>query len=112
MNIPFQSFAQWGPHHGPHGPMGPDWVARSGLAPWSRAGAEGFALLLPILSILLLAVLVIGAIYLLGTMSNQREPDHAQKLLRERYARGEITDEEFETRTTRLTDSGDRNAQI
>jgi len=103
MYIPTQQVAQWGPH----GPMGPDWVARSGLAPWNSAAGTGFELLLPLIWLLLLGVLLVGAVYLLGTRGDAPDADRATTLLRERYARSEITDEEFETRSARLGDRGD-----
>lgn len=106
MHIPSPSFAQWGPHHGPHGPMGPDWVARSGLAPWDSAAGTGFELLLPLIWALLLGILLVGIIYLLGTRRTATREDQATSLLRERYARGEITDDEFENRTARLSERG------
>lgn len=112
MYIPSQHFAQWGPHgpHGPHGPMGPDWVARSGLAPWSNAGATGFELLLPLIWALLLGVVLVGMSYLLLSRAQPARSDRATTLLRERYARGELSDEEFEHRAERLGDRSDGRA--
>lgn len=100
---------QWGPHRGPHGPMGPHGGAGSGMAQWGGAGGVGVALwplLLLLLGLLLLAG-VVAAVYLLRRSVSTADSDQAMDLLRERYARGEVTDEEFETRAERLTGSAD-----
>lgn len=110
MHIPLQSFAQWGPHHGPHEPMGPDWIVRSGLAPWNSAAGTGLEILLPLIWALLLGVLLVGVVYLLSTRRTGSRTDQATALLRERYARGEISDDEFENRTARLGEHGDGRA--
>jgi putative membrane protein len=90
--------------------MGPDWVARNGLAPWSSAGSAGFEFLMPLIWLVLLGVLLVGVVYLLGTGRSGTDSGRAEMVLRERYARGEITDEEFEHRTARLSDGGNRRA--
>lgn len=64
----------------------------------------------PLVWILILGVLVVGAVYLVTRWLPAHErgegdpddPDRAMAVLRERYARGEVTDEEFEERRKRL----------
>lgn len=85
MHIPSQSFAQWGPHHGP---MGPDWVARRGLAPWDAAAGTGFELLLPLIWALLLGVLLVGIVYLSRTWVERANSGQVAVFQRERDARG------------------------
>jgi putative membrane protein len=68
---------------------------------WS-VGAGG-GLFLGLVTLLLLVVLVAGAVYLLSTARRDADADtDALTVLRRRYARGEIDDEEFERRQTRL----------
>ena len=85
MHIPSQSLAQWGPHHGP---MGPDWVARSGLAPWSTAAGTGFELLLPLIWALLLVILLAGLVYLFRTRGEAAHSEQVTTFQRERDLRG------------------------
>ncbi|PSP41943.1 hypothetical protein BRC68_13345 [Halobacteriales archaeon QH_6_64_20] len=50
--------------------------------------------------------LIVGLVYLLrprGTTAGSEPTDHALETLREQYARGEIDDEEYETRRERLS---------
>ena len=57
---------------------------------------------------LLVLGLIALAIYWAGNQSentNSEQPDPARAELRERYARGEIDDEEFETRLQKLNDN-------
>ena len=57
---------------------------------------------------LLVLGLIALAIYWAGNQSentNSEQPDPARAELRERYARGEIDDEEFETRLQMLNDN-------
>lgn len=58
----------------------------------------GVMFLWPILLIGLILVLVMG----LGDQSETRDRDAALTVLRERYARGELSDEEFEERRRQL----------
>lgn len=94
---PLGLLQQWGPHYGPHhGPMGP-------------IGGTGLGFLWGILW-LLVAVLVIAggvylAIHLLGNRETEFGSTDALTVLERRYARGEIDEEEFETRRERLTRS-------
>jgi putative membrane protein len=79
--------------------------------PWSGAGVGfGYGLVWPLLGLLLLAVVVVGAVYLFGAEAagTGTGSDRATELLRERYARGDLTDEEFERRAARLAgDAGE-----
>jgi len=100
--------AQWqpGPHgpgpHGPHwgggpmGPMGPGGTGMSGAG--LGLGVGGWWL------VLLFALLVVGvvaaALYL---TSREDAEDGALAVLRERYAAGDLDEEEFERRRERLT---------
>ena len=86
--------------HGPHGPHdhGSHWSG------W-EAGASGASwpeLFFALLLVLAIAILVIGALYWLTTSATERRSDPAMEQLRSRYARGEITDDEFESRASRL----------
>lgn len=65
-------------------------------------GMWGGALWWPLLWLVLVALLVLGAIYLLRGTASTSESDPAMEELRKRYARGEISDEEFEERAARL----------
>jgi putative membrane protein len=77
------------------------------MAPWSGAGGAGVGgVVLPApLGLLLVVALLVAVPYLSRSGLEPAGPDRATELLRERYARGEIGDEEFERRTGRL--SGD-----
>lgn len=91
---PIGILLQWGPHYGPHhGPMG-------------GAGGVGGGFLWGPLWILLAIVVLIGGAFLAFHLLQEQEPtetaDEALKLLRRRYATGEIDEEEFENRRTRL----------
>ncbi|AUV83411.1 hypothetical protein C2R22_18635 [Salinigranum rubrum] len=109
----FAVLLQWGPHRGPHpgphAPMGPTGGAGAGAGagmPWG-AGAWGMGggLFAGLVALLLLAILVVGAVYLLSTARRETESDgdtDALAVLKRRYARGEIDDEEFERRRGRL----------
>ena len=97
---------QWGPHHGPHGPhapMGPGGGAGMGGAmPWGTAGA-GFGLVWPLVLLGLVVAAFVAGVYLLRRLDADRTADSdALTVLRGRYARGEIDDEEFQRRRTRL----------
>ncbi len=83
--------------------MGPTGGAGAGM-PWGAGtwgmGAGG-GLLLALLTLLLLVVFVVGAVYLLSIVRRETTGDtdsDALAVLRRRYARGEIDDEEFERR--------------
>lgn len=92
-----------------------EWLLGGGLqlqpCPWCggpRGGgnASGLGFLWMLLWLSVLIALIAGLYYLftqkssLGLLST--EPDSALEILRERYARGELTDEEFEERSTKL----------
>lgn len=100
---------QWGPHRGPHAPPGPHWGGGA-MAPWGGAGGAGgawFGVLAPLLGLLLLAAVVVGVLYLSRSGTATAGSDRAIELLRERYARGEVSDEEFERRAARLSGDAD-----
>lgn len=92
-------------HHGPHWGDGPHWGG------WEAAGGSlwwpSFFWLL--LSLLLVALIVVGVVALLTNTSATRDSDRAMSVLRERYARGEISDEEFEKRVARLSPESSDN---
>ena len=62
---------------------------------WSGAGAIGVLLLLLLFWVLVVVGFVVGLRWLLGKGRPPRS-DSALTILRERYARGEINQEEFE----------------
>lgn len=102
----FESILQWGPHRGPHpgphAPMGPTGGAGAGM-PWGAWGTGG-DLLLTLVVLLLLAVLLVAAVYALSSRRQRASRDDTEVLsvLRRRYARGDIDDEEFDRKRTRL----------
>lgn len=83
----------------------PCWGGGSGMGGWGMGGSGmwGFGFLWPLLWLLVIAVVVIGAVYLFRSRTNGFGSDRAMELLREQYARGEISDEEFEERSSRLS---------
>lgn len=97
---------QWGPHRGPHpgphAPMAPTGGTGSGM-PWSVWGVGG-GLFPTLVGLVLLIVLVVGVVSLLSSRRMREPGDDTDALgvLRRRYARGEIDDEEFERRRGRL----------
>lgn len=74
-----------------------------GFGPW-RAGAWGwgFGILWALFWLLVLVALVGAVVYFLTHRTDSTRTDEALETLRERYARGEIGDEEFEERASRL----------
>lgn len=97
--------AQWqpGPHgpgpHGPHwggGPMGPMGPGGTGM---SGAGFGGGWWLVLLFALLAVGV-VVAALYL---TCREGSEDGALTVLRERYAAGDVDEEEFERRRERLT---------
>lgn len=75
--------------------------------PWCGARGEmggmwGFGYFWPLLWLLVAAVVVIAAVYLFTTRTDDISSNRAIVELREQYARGEISDEEFEERSSRL----------
>jgi putative membrane protein len=73
------------------------------------SGMWEFGFLWPLLWLLVIAVVVIGAVYLFTNRSSTGRSDEAMELLREQYARGEIGDEEFDDRSSKLTSSKTSN---
>jgi len=93
-------------HPGPHGPgpHGPHWGAgpAGGMGPGLGMGG-GWLVLLLVLALLVVGV-VAAALYLRsGTGDADRTADDALATLRERYASGDLDDDEFERRRERLT---------
>lgn len=74
----------------------------SGMA---GTGMWGVGFLWPLLWLLVIAIVVVGAVYLFrerATTGGDERTDRAIELLREQYARGDISDEEYENRVERL----------
>ncbi|MFD1635004.1 SHOCT domain-containing protein [Haloplanus ruber] len=107
MQLPTHALGGLAQHHpGPHGP-GPHWggghhwgagslgdAGMGAFGPWG-----GWWLLL-----VLLAVLAVVAVGYLAARRIEGDADEALATLRERYAAGELDDEEFERRRNRLTE--------
>lgn len=76
---------------------------RPGSGAW-EGGAWGWGVgfLWPLFWLLVLAALIGFIVYLLTRQTSSSNTDQALNVLRERYARGEIEDEEFEERASRL----------
>lgn len=101
---------QWGPHRDPHGPMGPSHPVDphwgGGMMPWGPTGGAGVSPLWSLLWLgLLLAVVVISVVLVRNYLSQQEAGSRTDpvEILRERYARGDIDEAEFEERRRRLT---------
>jgi putative membrane protein len=112
MNALFGLLLQWnphGPHHptGPHGPMGPGGWSAGGTMP-QGAGGVGLGLFWALVALALVAVIVAGAYLALRAFDGDRQAEDGDRgtdalaILRRRYASGEVDDEEFERRRTRL----------
>lgn len=82
-------------------------VVESGMAPWGGTGGAGMGFIWPLFGLLLIAMLVIGDVYLLGNQTRTISSDNAMEILREQYAQGEVTTEEFENRSSRLSAGDD-----
>ena len=82
---------------GPH-PFGPHPFGPHPFAPWVFVAAGTFLAL----RLLLVIGLVIVVWRLLGAGGLWHRPDSATQLLRERYARGEISEEEYRKRLSTL----------
>jgi len=83
------------------------WEWSWGMHPaWWMWGVGGLVMMLTMLLFwgLVIAGLVVGIRWLVRQAGDDR-PDRALDILRERYARGEISKEEFETRRQDLTAS-------
>lgn len=65
-------------------------------------GTWGVGVVWPLLWLLVVAGIVLGAVYLFTRRPTAAGPDRAMAVLREQYARGEISDEEFDERSSRL----------
>ncbi|GAB6861450.1 SHOCT domain-containing protein [Haloplanus litoreus] len=117
MQLPIQSadiapLAQWqpGPHgpgpHGPHWGGGPHWGAgpTGGAGMGSGVGLGLGSWWLVLLIALLVVGLVAAALYLTTRDGGDgTHEDGAVATLRERYAAGDLDEEEFERRRERLT---------
>jgi putative membrane protein len=64
---------------------------------WGMGGMAGMMVLMAVGWLVVLAALVVGVLWLVRRLGPRRN-DGALAVLRERYARGEITREEFEAR--------------
>ncbi|WP_306061794.1 SHOCT domain-containing protein [Natronococcus wangiae] len=73
-----------------------------GMGPGGGGWGGGFGLLWPLFWLLVLAALLGMVAYLLTRGSDGTNADRALVTLRERYARGEIEEDEFEERASRL----------
>lgn len=83
------------------GMMGPSGGMMGGAGSWGMAGTgSGFGLgwLYP----LLLLGLVVGLGYVVVSRTGANDSESALDVLRERYARGELSEEEFDARLDRL----------
>ena len=78
------------------------------MGPWDSWGPWGFAM--SIGSLLFLALIVIGIVMLVRGPSSgpepRREGPSAGQILDERFARGEIDEEEYQSRKRALAQSG------
>ncbi len=80
---------------------------RMGLESGSWGGGGwgwGFGFLWPLLWLIVLAATIGIVMYFLTRQTSSTNANNALVVLRERYARGEIEDEEFEERASRLRD--------
>lgn len=75
-----------------------------GMGGWGMGAGGLWALVWMLPLLFLVAAVVLGAVYLLTRRDGTADADPAMELLREQYARGEISDEEFEERAARLAD--------
>lgn len=76
--------------------MGGNWMGMGGIWPGS---IFGFAI--PLLGLIFWIVVIVAIIYLIKTLIGKKEwlgSDRSLEILKERYAKGEITKEEFEQR--------------
>lgn len=80
--------------------MGPHWDG--GMWGGAGNGMWGVGFLWPLLWLLVIAAIVIGAVYLFRRSGDVKGSDRAMEVLRVQYARGEISEEEFDKRSTRL----------
>lgn len=89
------------PYWGAGGGMGGWGMGGSGM--WGGSGMGGVGLLGPLLWLLVVAAIVAGGAYLVTrARADEAGPERATELLRERYARGEIDEAEFDERAARL----------
>ncbi len=86
-----------GPYYGP-GPYGPRVFGPRHAAPFLWAAGLFF-----LLRLVLLVGLILLAWRLLGARTLWHRPDPATQLLRERYARGEISEDEYRKRLATLS---------
>lgn len=66
-------------------------------------GMWGIGFLWPLVWLLVISLVAIGAIYLVTRRTGSGESNQAMEILREQYARGEISDEEFDERASKLS---------
>lgn len=98
--VPTDALAQV--HPGPHGPHpGPHWGGPMGGTGMGAVGGAG-GWLVVLLLVLLFTALVVALAYALTRVGDP--DDGAMRTLRERYAAGDLDDEEFDRRRDRLID--------
>ncbi|MFB6123394.1 MAG: SHOCT domain-containing protein [Haloferacaceae archaeon] len=102
----FAPVFQWGPHH----PQGPHWGGggghhwgTGGMGAGVGAGVGGLPLLLWLVVLVALLALVAYALVRGWEVPSAGNEDDAVSVLRSRYARGDVDDEEFARRYERLT---------
>lgn len=82
--------------------MGGMWGSGTGM--WGGGTVSGWMLAVGVVTQLLLLAVLVGGGYLLyrSLVGSTDDTDRAMAELREAYARGDLTDEEFESRRERL----------
>lgn len=92
------------PHGGPHHPMGPYGGSGGGAMAWAGSAGTGLGPVWTGIGVLILLVVAVTGMYLLltRTVSPSTESD-ATRILRQRYATGEIDEAEFDQRMARLS---------
>ncbi|MDY7082871.1 MAG: SHOCT domain-containing protein [Halobacteria archaeon] len=84
-------------HH--HGMGDGGWMAGG----WMGGGMGWFGMIMMLVWVIILVVVPLAFLYWLFTRSgHRRKDDRAMQVLREQYARGEIDEDEFEERRSRL----------
>ena len=77
------------------------------MASWGASGGPGIGFLWLLAGLLLITILLVGVLYLLRTHTRSTDADTAMEILRKQYARGDLSAEEFENRSSRLSGSDD-----